>query len=159
MERDHLSLRVAILIVSISLLLFLLLRSRWSEPLPDDNRSTVVAVEVKGDISRPGIYILDSSPATVTDALAMAGFQCKIPDSIAFQKLTSGQSLEVVRKETDVTIKFGRMPGAALLACGLKLDLNSASLDELLLVPHMRNCCLNRGKTQRECVGKNGRLD
>jgi competence protein ComEA len=30
------------------------------------------------------------------------------------------------------------MPGAALLAAGLKLDLNSASLDELLLIPHMR---------------------
>ena len=30
------------------------------------------------------------------------------------------------------------MPGAALLACGLKLDLNSASLGELLLIPHMR---------------------
>jgi competence protein ComEA len=29
------------------------------------------------------------------------------------------------------------MPGAALLALGLKLDLNSASLDELLLVPKM----------------------
>ena len=30
------------------------------------------------------------------------------------------------------------MPGAALLACGLKLDLNSASLDEFLLIPQMR---------------------
>ena len=88
---------------------------------------------------RPGIYILDASTATVAVALARAGCLWKIPEPVAFQKLTPGQSLEVVHKETDIIIRFARMPGAPLLACGLKLDLNSASLDELLLIPRMRH--------------------
>jgi len=137
MERDYLKIHAAILIVSIILFVFLLSRSRWSAPLSDNNLPAAVTVEVKGDVPRPGIYILDGATATVAAASAMAGLPSRIPEPVAFQKLNPGQSLEVLRKERDITIRFGRMSGAALLACGLKLDLNSASLDELLLIPHM----------------------
>ena len=95
-------------------------------------------VEVKGDVSKPGIYALDRAAATVGDAAAMAGCPWEVPAAVAPRKLISGQSLEVLRQETGIAIRLGRMPGAALLACGLKLDLNSASLDELLLIPRMR---------------------
>jgi competence protein ComEA len=97
-----------------------------------------VAIEVKGEVARPGIYILESSAATVAAAAAMAAPRIKIPDAMRRGKLLPGQSLEIVRSKAGVAIKLGRMSGAALLALGLKLDLNSASLDDLLLVPHLR---------------------
>ena len=139
MQSDCLKIHAAILIVSIVLFVLFLSRSRWSAPLPDKGPSTAVTVEVKGDVARPGIYILDGATATVAIASALAGLPWKIPEPAASEKLTPGQSLEVLRKDSNITVRFGRMPGAALLACGMKLDLNSASLGELLLVPHMRH--------------------
>ena len=94
---------------------------------------------MKGDISKPGIYTFESGSATVAVAADMAGCSSDIPADIASQRLISGQSLDIVRHGREAAIRFGRMPGAALLACGLKLDLNSASLDELLLIPQMRH--------------------
>ncbi len=138
MEKDNTKILSAILIMSIVLFVFFLTRSRWSAPLPEPEFHPAVMVELKGDIPKPGIYALDSATATVAAAAAMAGCQWQIPAAVARQKLISGQSLEIVRHKTEITIKFARMPGAALLAGGLKLDLNSASLDELLLIPHMR---------------------
>jgi competence protein ComEA len=97
-----------------------------------------VAIEVKGAVARPGIYILESSAATVAAATFTAAPRIKISDAMGRIKLLPGQSLEIDRSKTGVEIKLGRMSGAALLALGLKLDLNSASLDDLLLVPHLR---------------------
>jgi len=138
MNKDYTKIHAALLIMSIVLFVFFLARSRSSAPLPDREFSPAVMVEVKGDIAKPGIYALDNSTATVAGAAAMAGCTCQIPAALAPQKLISGQCMEILRHKTQITINFGRMPGAALLAGGLKLDLNSASLDELLLIPHMR---------------------
>ena len=138
MNKDDTKIRAAILIMSIVLLVFFLTRSRSSAPFPERELAPAVIVAVKGDIPKPGIYALDSAKATVADAAAMAGCTCQIPAAVSPQNLISGQSLEILRHKTEITINFSRMPGAALLTCGLKLDLNSASLDELLLIPHMR---------------------
>jgi len=137
MEKDHTRIRAAILLVSFALLVFLPANSRRNEPLPAVEAPAPVVVEVKGDVSRPGITMLDRETANVAFAVVMSGCSSGIPADIAHQKLISGQSLEVIGHETGTTIRFGRMPGAALLACGLKLDVNSASLDELLLIPQM----------------------
>jgi DNA uptake protein ComE-like DNA-binding protein len=138
MEKDHTKILAAILIMSIVIFGFLVTRSRWSARLPEPELHPAVMVEVKGDIPKPGIYALDSATATVAAAAAMAGCPWQIPAAVASQKLICGQSLEILSRKKEITIRFGRMPGAALLAAGLKLDLNSASLDELLLIPHMR---------------------
>jgi competence protein ComEA len=136
MEKDHTKIRAAILLVSVALLVFYLAHSRSSAPAPE--APAAVLVEVKGNVSKPGIYMFDSTSATVAFAAATAGCSSEIPADIGLQKLVSGQSLEILRHEMGTTIRFGRMQGPALLACGLKLDLNSASLDELLLIPRMR---------------------
>ena len=138
MEKDYTKIRAAILMVSVALFAFLLARSRWGAPGPDRELTPGVVVEVKGDVSRPGIYALDGAKATVAGAAVLAGCQWEVPAALAPRMLISGQSLEILRQGTQITIRLGRMPGAALLACGLKLDLNSASLDELLLIPQMR---------------------
>ncbi|MGA2400358.1 MAG: helix-hairpin-helix domain-containing protein [Syntrophobacteraceae bacterium] len=138
MEKEYTKIRAAILLVSIALFVFFLAHSRRSAPHPERAIPAAVMVEVQGDIPKPGIYTLESATATAAAAAAMAGCSCDIPADIARQKLISGQSLVILRHEKGITIRFGRMPGAALLACGLKLDLNSASMDELLLIPQMR---------------------
>jgi len=138
MEKDHRKIGAAILLVSTALFVFSLARSRTSVPHPEGAVPSAVMVEVKGDISKPGIYTLERATATVATAAAMAGCSCVIPADIALRQLISGQSLDIVCGGDGTAIRFGRMPGAALLACGLKMDLNSASLDELLLIPHMR---------------------
>ena len=139
MKKDNRKIRTAILIMSFALFAFLLTRSRWNAPILDRDLCSTVTVEVKGDVSEPGIYSLDRATATVAAAAAMAGCPWKIPGDTGSRKLMPGQSLEVLRGKPDATIRFGRMPGGALLACGLKLGLNSATLEELLLIPHMRH--------------------
>ena len=131
--------RAAILIVSILLFVFLAAHPHRRAPLSKNDLGPAVVAEVKGDVSMPGIYLLDGAGATVAAASNMAGSPWKISESFARLKLTAGQSLKVLHREDGITIEFGRMPAAALLACGLKLDVNSASLDELLLIPHMRH--------------------
>ncbi len=138
MEKDHTRTRAAILIVSLVLLFLSLARSRGSVPLPAPEGSSAVVVEVKGEVARPGIYILDITTATAGFAASLAG-RTEMPVVTASQKLISGQSMEVLGHGTGTTIRLGHMPGAVLLTCGLKLDLNSASRDELLLIPHMRS--------------------
>ncbi len=138
MEKDHTRLRAAILFVSFALFFFLLARSRGSLPQAAAEASSSVVVEVKGDVAKPGIYILDITKATAGFAASLAG-GAKVPAGIASQKLISGQSVEVLGRGIGTTIRLGRMPGAALLTCGLKLDMNSASRNEILLIPHMRS--------------------
>jgi len=95
-----------------------------------------VEVEVKGDVPAPGIYLLDSGRARVSDALLAAGWPGLIPD--ISRELESGQSLSVLKTGAYPQITTGWMSAAARLAFGLKLDLNAASAQDLMLVPQMR---------------------
>ena len=139
MEKEHRKIGAAILLVSTALFVFFLASFRRSAPHQGRAALSAIMVELKGDIAKPGIYTFESAPATAAVAVKMAGCSCDIPADIARQQLASGQSLDILRNEQGITIRFGRMPGEVLLACGLKLDLNSASLDELLLIPQMRS--------------------
>jgi competence protein ComEA len=139
MKNDRTKIPAAILILSAALFLLLPARARWKDRPPARGPVPApVVVEIKGDVSKPGTYMLDGATATVGSAAAEAGCAPQIPAQAARQKLVSGQSLEILRQQSGTVIRFSRMPGAALLALGMKLDLNSASLNELLLVPHMR---------------------
>ncbi len=138
MEKDRVKNQWAILLCSIGLfVLFSAVECAQTDSQKTHTRPAV-AVEVKGEVARPGIYLLDPAAATVGVAAAKAGARVEIPKGEVDRKLLSGQSIEITDKKRGVAIKLGRMPGAALLALGLKLDLNSASSGELLLVPRMR---------------------
>lgn len=126
------------LICAIALFAFLWAAPYSRAPVHKSVTHRAVAVEVEGEVARPGIYMLDSSSATVSGAAARAGLRLKIPRAEAKRRLISGQSLRIIQTRTGVGIRLGRMPGAALLDCGLKLDLNAAPLGDLLLVPHLR---------------------
>ncbi|MDR3556706.1 MAG: helix-hairpin-helix domain-containing protein [Syntrophobacteraceae bacterium] len=138
MEKDGIKIQSAVLIAALVLFAFFSAVPLRKARVRKHAGAPPVAIEVKGEVARPGIYILESSVATVAAAAAMADRRIKISDAMARLKLTPGQSLEIVRSKTGAEIKLGRMSGAALLAMGLKLDLNSAGLDDLLLVPHLR---------------------
>jgi competence protein ComEA len=139
MEKEHRKIGAAILIVSTALFAFFLARSRTNAPHPECAIVPAVMAEVKGDVPKPGIYTFDSATTTVAAAANMVGCSDDIPADIARQQVISGQSLDILRNGKGITVRFGRMPGAVLLACGLKLDLNSASIEELLLIPRMRS--------------------
>lgn len=138
MEKDCIKIQWAVLICAIGLFAFFLAAPYRNAHTRKSDTPPWVAVQVKGEVAKPGIYILDSSPATVAAAAAKAGLRLRIPQAAARTQLVSGQSLEIIGGKSGVRIKLGRMPGAALLALGLKLDLNTASLGDLLLVPHLR---------------------
>ena len=138
-EKDCIRIQFAVLISAIVLFAIFFAATFRKAGSGKSDIEPAVPVEVKGEgVGRPGIYILEGPGATVAAAAALAGGRLKIPEAVARIKLITGQSLEIFRGKKGVGVKLGRMPGAALLACGLKLDLNSASLDDLLLVPHLR---------------------
>ncbi len=139
MKKDRIKIEWAVFIVALGFFTFFSTGSLFKSA--QDKRQAgapPIAVQVRGEALRPGFYLLDSSGATVGAAAAKAGCKLEIPAEAAAIRLRSGQSIEIYRDKTGVEIKSGRMPGPALLACGLKLDLNSAPLSDLLLIPHLR---------------------
>ena len=125
----------AILLLSIIICIILVMRTRWTERPVSQDSPVPVIIEVKGDIPGPGVYLLGQGEATVAGALARAGLSGDVPSDAASRKLTSGDSIDYNRSGE---IRIGRMPAAALLSSGQKLDLNTATVDELLLIPGMR---------------------
>lgn len=131
--------RIVSAIILLAALLIGLLFSRSREaPVSAPPSPSPAVVEIKGAVPKPGIYTLDSGKTTVSEALEKAGWSGILPVGTGARKLTTGESLELTHGEKGHEMRFGRMPAAALLACGQKLDLNSASADELLLIPKIR---------------------
>ncbi len=144
-ERKHekgysgLRIRIAILLLALAVLTSLFARTRWNSRPSEVAFPAPVIVEIAGDVPKPGIYILDNERATVSDALKAAGWSDRLPIAgTASRKLISGESCRVLRNGNEIEVTFERMPAAALLASGRKLNLNSASKDDLLLIPQMR---------------------
>lgn len=88
-----------------------------------------VFVEVTGAGVRPGVYIFPQPP-TLAAVLAQAG--ANSPAKTREEKLTSGSKVEVT---TDGPVRLGRMDGPQLLTLGLALDLNRATLEDLIALP------------------------
>jgi len=99
-------------------------------------RPVSVIVELKGDVPLPGVHLLEPGHARIADALRAAGWSGACPDEN--RTMTSGESLTVVGCGPDWRFTLGRMEARACLAAALKLDLNSASARDLLLIPAIR---------------------
>ena len=82
--------------------------------------------------------------ATVAEAVAAAGGfsngpPVDIPPETASRPVPTGRAIHVVRTAAGgVDVRFESMTAAARLTLGLRLDLNEASEEDLLLVPHMK---------------------
>lgn len=138
MEKERIKIQFAVLVAAVVLFAFLGASALKCDRARKPDMAPAVAVEVKGQVAKPGLYILDGPEATVGAAAQKAGCGLEISEPLARVKLAPGLSLEIVRVKTGAAIKLGRMDGAALLALGLKLDLNCAPPGDLLLVPHLR---------------------
>ncbi|MEM5787817.1 MAG: helix-hairpin-helix domain-containing protein [Syntrophobacteraceae bacterium] len=127
--------RTAIILLSIGLFCLILFRSWRTGARNPDTKPAPVIVEIGGDVASPGVYLLEPGSASISNALSLAGCSGGSPESD--RPLESGQSLLVTVNGT-VTVHTGSMAAAARLGCGLKLDVNSASESDLLLIPRMR---------------------
>lgn len=125
----------AILLVSAAFFSVLLWRSYHGVRPPSDAPAPV-AVEVRGDVPAPGIYLLDRERAAVSDALSAAGWAGIVPDGPS--RLESGESLIVTKTDEGPHVVFDQMRASVRLTLGLKIDINSASEEDLMLVPQMR---------------------
>ncbi len=126
---------MGILLVGVAIFSMLLWRSYVGVlPLRSDSPAPV-AVEVAGEVPAPGIYLLDRERAVVSNALLAAGWNGIAADGA--RKLEPGESLVVAKTEDSFQVISGRMKASSRLALGLKIDLNSASVEDLMLVPRM----------------------
>lgn len=128
----------AIAMVSAVLFCILLVRSVPDGPSSAGSLPAPLVVEVKGDVPKPGVYLLEKATATVSGALGAAGWSGAVPEGAAGRELVSGEAVRALGRGGSARIEIGRMEGASLLAAGLKLDLNSAPFEDLLLVARMR---------------------
>lgn len=130
---------LAVLILGVSLWRF----HDRSRPLPDPSPQPVV-VEVQGDVPQPGVYLIEGPRAAVLDALNAAGLSSNkikeaAPADSLSEEVESGRRLHVERREAvSWSISQQTMGGAALLVIGRKLNINTASEEELCLVPFMK---------------------
>lgn len=136
----------AVILVAALILAILLLRLHRKNHPASTDPFPVVVVSVKGDVSNPGVYLLQGSVATAADAVRAAGGfgrrDLEAPPSAASlaRYVTNGQTVRVSVKgdgETEVTLES--MDGAGLLALGKKIDLNTATEEELRLVPRLKS--------------------
>lgn len=135
----------AVTLVAALVFSVLLLRFWRSTRAPEGPSPPSVVIEVVGDVSRPGIHVLTESSRAVADALAAAGWKPRqgerlIPEGVQERALETGERIRILRtpgKSVDVVVE--KMDGAPRFLLGFRLDLNTASEEELLLVPGMRS--------------------
>ncbi len=149
--------RTAVVLFSVLLWTVLVLRTLREKPRVPEDAPARIAVEVKGEVPAPGIYLLEKDRATVSQTVEAAGRSGIFTG--ADRKLEPGESLNVLAAGSHPEIAAGRMPAAAALAAGLKIDLNAASEKDFLLIPKMRpdvarEIVKRRGEKAWEDVGQ-----
>lgn len=105
--------------------------------------SPISVISVRGDVSRPGVYVFNGREADVREALQRAGLdrpERRWPARrVLAEPVASGREIRVSCAEDEPCRARVRPADAALrLALGKPLDLNRASEADLLLIPGMK---------------------
>jgi competence protein ComEA len=101
-------------------------------------------IAVMGDVKRPGNYLLEGTQVTAARAIeAAGGLRDSLPGEVltesAAREIRGGQQVHVLWSETGVReLRIEPMPAAARITLGEKLNVNTASEEELMLVPLMK---------------------
>lgn len=107
-------------------------------PYPQEEKIKETIIEVIGEVQKPGIYIFQTPP-TLKDAVEKAGGLKEpafLDKSLSSEFLETGTSLTIKRESPqEVKIKMGRMEASKLLVFSIPFDLNSASVEDLCLIP------------------------
>jgi len=104
----------------------------WREIPYSGARDGSLVVELAGDITQAGVYYLPEK-TTLSRFMSMAGVNREAREEANLSlPLTSGAS---VRIGEDGKLTVGKMRGALRLALSLPIDINTATREELLMVP------------------------
>lgn len=128
----------AILLVSVLFSLALAVRSFRDGAGPAPEGPLPAVIEVKGDVPRPGVYVVSGERVPLCDALALAGWSELVPGDLCPVALESGESVTLSVSEASCRVMVSRMQSASRLVLGQKLDMNSATENDLLQIPQMR---------------------
>jgi len=90
-------------------------------------------IQVRGDLSRPGVYVF-CTPPTREEALLAAGV-AGVTDPQQ-KRLRSGDSLQVTKEGVD-RISGGEMSGFFKMALGIPLSINDESETGLIALPEI----------------------
>jgi len=104
-----------------------------------------VVVSVEGAVKEPGVYLLEGPEVTVSRAIELAGglrngSSKAVPEDFALRNIGNGQMVQVVSSgQGPVEIRMETMAAAARLTLGGKLNVNTSSEEDLMLVPQMKS--------------------
>ena len=98
-----------------------------------DPRDGPVVVKLAGDLSQGGIYYLPEKTTLLT-LLNIAGIQRqdRFDKNVLARPLITGETVAV---ERNGRLALGQMNAAERIALDLPIDLNRATVDELMLIP------------------------
>lgn len=126
-------------------ILALLAHRAWTRiPSPAPWEGLPVVVDIQGDVRHPDRYALPGPTATLADALRAAGGLRTsggkpLPAEVIRQPLPTGTIVRVRGSGADApAFTLEPMPASTSVLLGIPLDVNEASLDELLSVPRMK---------------------
>ena len=106
---------------------------------PQEARSPSLEIRLAGDVRRPGVYFVPAG-SNAGDVLKRTGewddaFRTSPPEGLN-RPLRRGDVLDmVVAQDGQRSIRLRQMPAAERMTLGIPLDLNTASEEELALVP------------------------
>jgi len=109
------------------------------DPRPE-TRSPSLGIRLAGDVRRPGVYFVPAG-STAGDVLKRTGEwdgdRLRIsPPAGLNRPMKRGDLLEVVAApDGQRSIRLRQMPAAERMTLGIPLDVNTASVEELTLVP------------------------
>jgi DNA uptake protein ComE-like DNA-binding protein len=136
---------LAITFLAAAIFAILLARSyQKHSPTPAIQPSPVI-IAVEGDVKEPGVYLLDGPQVTIGRAIESAGGlrnggSKAGPEDFALRTLDNGQMVQVLSSgQGSVEIRVETMAASARLTLGEKLNLNTSSEEDLMLVPQMKS--------------------
>jgi len=128
----------------------------WKAAIPfADSQPGTVPVELAGSIKHPGVYYL---PADATVAAFFRKLNLPLPadcpEHFANRRLTPGMAIVV---EQDRSIRLGEMPAGKRLALDIPLDINRVALEDLILIPGIKEATAEKILSFRQAMG--GRIE
>jgi competence protein ComEA len=130
---------------------------KWTVPSASRQEGTVI-VELAGEMKQRGIYYLPSG-ATLSSLFSHAGISLPgdYPAHLANRKLSSGMAVIIDKSHR---IDLGEMAAAKRLALDLPIDINRAALDDLLLIPGVKDATAEKILALRQASGgRIGRME
>ncbi len=146
-----------IFIIALFLIFIISIRFYHTTHIPQYVVHKEIAIEVSGDVKRPGIYLFNSQP-TLGEAIQMAGGfkEAVFFDPSLSQEILESGTLVRVQKESprEMKIKIEKMEAQKLILFSIGLDLNRVSSKDLCLIPEIGEAIAKEIIFYREKIGR-----